>query len=193
MRRTLALSVLAALAVAPLASAAPTAGPESGSALDFRVTTRTGAHTVSLLASAPAAGGAPVLRVRLVSPSGTVTRFSGPLASSALVTAGGVTRLSTRLGGTPLTVVFHPMTPEVTVSFGHLDSDGEAAEGWAIAGNGGTADVTLGAVRCTVTLMATGTATVVDSGSYGRPLSTPLGVSLRGARCGDLPSGSPLP
>jgi hypothetical protein len=93
----------------------------------------------------------------------------------------------------PLAVVFRPQAPVVTVSFGNVDSDNELAEGWAIAGNGGTADIALGGVRCTVTLMATGTAAVVDSGSYGRPLSAPLGVPLTRARCGDLPSGSLLP
>jgi hypothetical protein len=168
-------------------------GPESGSAVQFRLTTRAGDYAVSLLASVPAAGGSPVLRLRLLPAAGDATRFSGALAPSALVTKGGVTRLSTRLGSVPLAVVFHPQTPVVTVSFGNVDSDNELAEGWAIAGNGGTADVTLGGVRCTVTLMATGTAAVVDSGSYGRPLSAPLGVPLKRARCGDLPSGSLLP
>ena len=193
MRRTVALAALAALALAPVASAAPAVGPESGSAVQFRLTTRAGDYTVSLLASVPASGGAPVLRLRLLSAGGDATRFSGSLPPSALVTQDGVTRLSTRLGSVPLAVVFHPQAPVVTVSFGNVDSDNELAEGWAIAGNGGAADITLGGVRCTVTLMATGTAAVVDSGSYGRPLGAPFRVALNRARCGDLPSGSLLP
>jgi hypothetical protein len=192
-RRTLALSVLAALAAAPLASAAPTAGPEQGSATQFRLTTSAGDYTVSLLASTPAAGGAPTLRVRVLSAAGDATRFAGQLPASAVVTQGGATRLTTRLGSTPRTVVFRPQTPVLTVSFGNVDSDAGVAEGWAIAGNGGTADVTLGGVRCTVTLMATGTATVVDSDGYGAPLGTRFPVPLKGSRCGDLPSGSLLP
>ena len=192
MRRVLALFALAAVALAPLASAAPTAGPESGSATQFRLTTRAGVYTVSLLASTPAAGGAPVLRMRLLSGAGDAKRFAGTLQAGALVTRGGTTTLSTRFGSIPLRVAFHPQTPVVTVSFGNVDSDNEVAEGWAIAGSGGTAEVALGAVRCTVTLMATGTATVVDSGGYGRPLATALGLPLKGARCDDIPS-SPLP
>jgi hypothetical protein len=186
-RRTLVLSVLTAVAVAPVASAAPAVGPEQGSAAQFRLTTKAGVYTVSLLASRPAAGGAPVLRVRLLSSTDQATRFAGELPASALVTQGTVTRLSSRLGSVPLTVVFHPEAPVVTVSFGNVDSGDDHAEGWAIAGNGGTAEVTLGGVRCSVTLMATGTATVVDTGSYGQPLSTPFGLPLKGARCGDLP------
>jgi hypothetical protein len=192
MRRTLALSALAVVALAPLASAAPAVGPEQGSATHFQLMTRTGTYTVSLLASSPPVGGGPTLRVRLQSAAGDVTRFAGGLPASALVTQGGATRLTTRLGSTPLTVVFHPESPVLTVSFGDVEADSDLPEGWVIAGSGGTADVTLGGVRCRVTLMATGAATVVDSGSYGAPLRTRFPLSLKGARCGDLPS-TPLP
>ena len=192
MRRSLALSALLAVALAPLASAAPTVGPESGTATEFRLTTRAGVYTVSLLASTSAVGGAPVLRVRIAPSAGAAKRFAGVLPATALVTRGGSTTLTTRFGSLPLRVAFHPQTPVVAASFGNVDSDNELAEGWAIAGNGGTADIAFGAVRCTVSFMVTGTATVVDSGSYGRPLTTALRLPLKGARCDDVPN-TPLP
>lgn len=192
MRRTVALSALTAVALAPLAWAAPVVGPEQGSAAQFRLTTRSGVYTVSLLASTPAAGGAPVLRLRLVSDSGAVSRFAGALPAGALVTQGGVTTLRTRIGSTPLSVVFRPQLPVITVSFGTVDSDNGLAEGWTIAGNGGTAAVSIGAVRCTVTVMASGAATVVDTDGYGSALRTPLGLPLKGGRCDDIPD-TPLP
>jgi hypothetical protein len=191
-RRSLALSALLALAFAPLASAAPNVGPESGAGTQFRLTTRAGVYTVSLLAGTPAGGGAPVLRVRIQSSAGSAKRFAGALPATALVTRGGTTTLSTRFGSLPLRVAFHPQTPVVAASFGDVDSDNGLAAGWVIAGNGGTADVALGGVRCTVAFMVIGTATVVDSGSYGRPPATALGLPLKGARCDDVPS-TPLP
>lgn len=192
MRRALALSALAVIAFAPMTSAAPMAEPQSGSATQFRIITRSGPYTISLLASSPTTGGAAALRVRLESSSGQVTRFVGALPASSLVTSGGVTTLRTRVGSVPLSVVFRPESPVVTVGFGNLESDDEKTSGWVIAGNGGTADVTLGGMRCTVTLMATGSATVLDSGSSGRGLAGGLGLPLKGARCSDLPS-EPLP
>ena len=192
MRRALALTALAALALTPVAQAAPTASPESGAGTQFRLTTATGTYTVSLLVSSPVQGGAPSLRVRLASGPQAVTHFAGTLPASAVVQRGDLTTVSARLGAVPLRVVFHRETDVVTVSFGNVDSGDDSVQGWAIAGYGGTADVTLGSVRCHITLVATGTASVLGTTTEARPLAKGLGLPLRGARCADLPDESPL-
>jgi hypothetical protein len=177
-------------ALAPGAVAAPTVAPEQGSEVVLQLRTRHETVVLALLATAPVGGGAPRLRIRLDTPAAQI-RWYGELPASALTTAGGVTTLRARLGSTPLTVRWTPEPYSASVDYGSHAVGPDAARGWTVTGTSGTVAVALGAVRCRVSVATMGTALVYDTGGTVQGLAQGLGLDLRGAWCGDLPSGLP--
>jgi hypothetical protein len=196
MRRTLAVSALAALALAPQAHAAPTGGVADGAGAHFLVTTAAGQtydlQVVAALPTKASTSSAPKLRVHVVQQD---TKRSGDLPASAVSVGTDKVTLAATLGGVPLRVTWAVDPGAVAVSFGELSSDSQTADGWMVAGKGATAQMTFGGLRCTTTNAIVGSVLGYETDSYGSALSNGLGLNLKRARCGSPPSTNvpPLP
>ncbi|HUR14985.1 MAG TPA: hypothetical protein VM097_10900 [Mycobacteriales bacterium] len=176
-------AVLVALVVP--AHAAPSVSHETGLDASFTVVSAKGRSVVDLLASTPAAGGTPRLRVR-VTPQGSsdVRRLYGELPTGALSSQGGVTTLATRLGGLALRVTWRETPYTLAGSFGDSNGEGEDAAGWTISGVSADTQVTLGTARCgPATFAAIGDAVAYDTTGFGAPLAQGLGLPSKGLRC----------
>lgn len=196
MRRLAAVSVLAALAIVPHAFAAPVTGVDEGAGAGVVLTTAGGQRyelrILATLATRASTATAPKLRVLLLE-SGT--KRSGDLSASGFTMRGGTATLSARLGDVPLRVVWQVNENTAAASLVEAGSDLESSDGWTVAGKGGSAQVTLGAVRCTTNAAVIGTVVAHDTDGYGGPLTQGLGLTLSGARCSSPASNDfpPLP
>jgi hypothetical protein len=181
--RTLALAALVLLAVP--AHAAPSAAVGDGAEASFRLATRGGTYRLHLLATAPAQGGAPVLRLRIESPSGSTRLLAGTLPPGAFATSGTGATLRTRLGAQTLQVVWTAGSGVGNTSVGGL-GEGSAVqpEGWSTAGRSGLARLRLGSLSCTTQAVVLGPVVSYQAQPYGGSLSRGIGVDLRGAACG---------
>jgi hypothetical protein len=194
MKPVLLCALLAATALPLHASAAPAVGVEQAASAQFDLRTAGGAVSqVQLLASVPtraSTGAAPLLRVVVEAPDGTVTRYSAAVPASAVTVGTDAAMLRTTLGGVPLSVRWTLSQYEVVVSFGDAAAAADKQGGWTGGGQGAVAQVALGAVRCSVSGWL-GDAVAHDTAEYGAPTASALrGVALKGASCATPPTSS---
>lgn len=181
MRRTALLALpLLALTATP-SGAAPSVGAQNAVTVGFAVPTAGGKLTVQLVGTLPSSTSTatePRVRVLVIAPDGSKSRYTAALKPGELQVGNGGATLTTRLGSLPLRVVWVARYEHGTVSLGAVGDALPGMAGSPFLGEGGDADATvrLGRATCKTAdgIIGTAVRADADASSYGAPLSQAL-------------------